>query len=143
MLEDEGYVRSREEDGKKIYAITDAGREYLDEHGDIVEEIVDRVTSFADRFWGKESRDLSAAFSKLASSTFESAFNWGLTSESLKEITDILEQAFSDIQGVRKKGKEEAPGAEDAHEEPPAEDAPPEEGHQTDDSGMVKDEEEH
>lgn len=147
MLEDEGYVRSREEDGKKIYAITDAGKEYLEEHGDIVEEIVDRVTSFADRFWGKESRDLSAAFSKLASSTFESAFNWGLTSDSLKEITDILDQAFSDIQGVRKKGKEkaeeEASAADDGPEEPPAEDDSTEEGHQAEDSGMVKDEEEH
>ena len=35
MLEDEGYVRSQEDDGKKVYEITEEGMEYLEEHGDV------------------------------------------------------------------------------------------------------------
>jgi DNA-binding PadR family transcriptional regulator len=107
MLEDEGYVQSTEEDGKKTYEITDAGRTYLEDHGDIVDEIVDRVTSFADRFWGKESRTLSASFSRLAQSAFESAFAWGLDDESIQKITEILDQAHADIQEVRRQGRPE------------------------------------
>jgi DNA-binding PadR family transcriptional regulator len=112
MLEDEGYLESREEDGKKTYEITEAGRAYLDEHGDIVDEIVDRVTSFADRFWGRESRDLSSAFSRLAQSAFESAFAWGLDADSLQRITEILEKAHSDINDVRKRGRGSDAGAD-------------------------------
>jgi hypothetical protein len=54
--------------------------------------------------WGRESRDLSAAFSRLAQSSFEGAFAWGLDAESLRKITEILDKANADIDGVRKGG---------------------------------------
>ena len=34
QLEDEGLVRSVEDDGRRRYEVTDAGRSWLDEHGD-------------------------------------------------------------------------------------------------------------
>jgi len=113
MLEDEGFVRSREEDGKKIYEITDDGREYLDKHGDVVDEIFERVGSFADRFWGKDTRDLSAAFSRMAQSTFEGAFAWDLGSETLKEMADVLDRARKEMDEVlRGRRGEDEPNAE-------------------------------
>jgi DNA-binding PadR family transcriptional regulator len=111
MLEDEGLVRSREEDGKKVYEITDEGRRYLDEHGDVVDEIFERIGSFADRFWGKDTRDLSAAFSRMAQSTFEGAFAWDLGSETLREMADVLDRARQELDDL-KRGRRRSQDAE-------------------------------
>ena len=43
MLEDEGYVTVEEQEGKKIYTITDEGVAYLGENEDVVDEVFDRV----------------------------------------------------------------------------------------------------
>lgn len=109
MLEDEGLVTSREEEGKKVYEITDAGREYLDEHGDIVEEIFDRIKTFADRFVGKDTRDLSASFSRLAQSTFESAFDWETGPDMLRRMADALDRARREMEDIRRGSKEPDP----------------------------------
>lgn len=106
MLEDEGFVTSREEQGKKVYEITDAGGEYLDEHGDIVEEIFDRIKTFADRFVGKDTRDLSASFSRLAQSTFESAFDWETGPDMLRKMADALDRARREMEDIRRGFKE-------------------------------------
>jgi DNA-binding PadR family transcriptional regulator len=108
MLEDEGYVRGKDEGGKKIYEITDEGREYLEEHGDVVDEIFERISSFADRFWGKDTRDLSAAFSKLAQSTFEGAFTWETGPEVLRKMADALDRAREELEDLKRGPKEGA-----------------------------------
>ena len=102
MLEDEGFVRSREDDGKRVYEITEEGRSYLNDNGDVVEEIFDRIGSFADRFWGKEARDLSAAFSRLAQTTFEGAFAWDLGPEALRSMADTLDRARKELEDLRR-----------------------------------------
>ena len=38
QLEDEGLVRAEERDGRKLYALTDAGRAYVEERGDALGE---------------------------------------------------------------------------------------------------------
>jgi len=38
--------------GKKVYEITDAGRKFLDEHRDMVDDIFDRVREAVDRTLG-------------------------------------------------------------------------------------------
>ena len=118
MLEDEGLVRSREEEGgKKIYEITDQGREYLDQHGDVVDEIFDRVGSFADRFLGRDSRELSAAFSRLAQSTFDGAFAWDMGPETVKKMTEVLEQARKDLEDLRGGSRDAGGGKESSQED--------------------------
>lgn len=120
MLEDEGLVRSREEEGKKVYEITEEGREYLDKHGDVVDEIFERIEAFADRFLGKDIRDLSAAFSRVAQSTREGALAWDLGSETLREMADVLDRARQELDDLRRghrkshepEAREEEPGEE-------------------------------
>ena len=110
MLEDEGYVRSREEAGKKVDESTDEGRAYWDEHSDVEDEIFDRIGAFADRFWGRESRDLSAAFSRLAQSTFEGAFAWNTDPEVLQKMAEILDRARREIEDLKKGSGGDAQG---------------------------------
>lgn len=113
MLEDQGYVVSEQVEGKKVYRITDAGREYLKEHRDVVEDIVERVASFTDRFFGREMRDLSATFSRLAQVCFEGAIRWSGDPEVMARIREILDRAIREMEEVRRSARagEKGPGS--------------------------------
>src|SRR5579859_2617239 len=45
LLEDQGYVTSSERDGKRVYTITDAGKEFLRERADTVEDVRSRMAA--------------------------------------------------------------------------------------------------
>lgn len=53
MLEDMGYVKSLEQDGKKTYTITDEGLKFLDER----EPTMDRIKEHMKGWWWAENRD--------------------------------------------------------------------------------------
>ncbi|MBI4540345.1 MAG: PadR family transcriptional regulator [Gemmatimonadetes bacterium] len=112
MLEDQGYVRSEQAEGKKVYHITDAGREYLKEHRDVVDDILDRVSSFTDRFFGREMRDLSSTFSRLAQVCFEGAIRGSNDPEVVARIREILERAAGDIEEARRAARGGGPQPE-------------------------------
>lgn len=52
LLEDMGYVSSAEQDGKKVYTITDEGRRFLTER----QENIDRIKAHMRDFWTPENR---------------------------------------------------------------------------------------
>ena len=52
-LEDEELVRSEEKDSKKVYIITDAGKEFLDENRTTIDDIFDRVEETIDHLVGE------------------------------------------------------------------------------------------
>lgn len=106
MLEDEGLLSSNEEDGKKVYQITEKGQAYLEENGDIVDKIFERVGTFANGFFGKDSRELTAAFSRLAQTCFEGTFSGRLHSEAIQKMVEILERARQEVEDVMRGGKE-------------------------------------
>lgn len=101
MLEDQGYVVCEEQEGKKVYTITEEGREFLKENGDLVDDILSRVSEFTDRFFRTEMRDLSSAFRKLAQVTFERGVRWAETPEDLEKMIEILERATREIEEIR------------------------------------------
>jgi len=53
MLEDMGYVKSSEQDGKKIYTITNEGLKFLDER----EPTMDKIKEHMKGWWWAENRD--------------------------------------------------------------------------------------
>ena len=101
MLEDQGYVVCEEKEGKKVYSITDEGREFLDENGDLVDDILDRVSEFTDRFFRTEMKDLTGSFRRLAQVTFERGIRWAETPEELQKMIEILERAIREIEDIR------------------------------------------
>lgn len=101
MLEDQGFVTALEEDGKKTYSITDAGRAHLDENSHVVDEIVDRVSDFTSRYFRTEMRDLTKSFSKLAQVTFERTVKWPGDQDVIDQVREILERASHDMEAVR------------------------------------------
>ena len=106
MLEDEGYVTVEEQEGKKIYTITEEGAAYLGDNEDVVDDVFDRVEHFTDRFFGGDMRALSRSFSKLAQLTFDQAFQWGAEPEDLVRMNEILEKAVDDMRATRKGARE-------------------------------------
>src|SRR5215216_821852 len=77
MLEDQGYVRGVEADGKKVYEVTPEGLKYLDEHRDLLDEIVDRVRETVRDFTGGAVGEVQREFARLARTTFRHAWRRG------------------------------------------------------------------
>jgi DNA-binding PadR family transcriptional regulator len=101
MLEDQGYVVCEEQEGKKVYSITDEGREFLEENGDLVDDILDRVSEVTDRLFRTEMRDLTRSFRRLAQVTFERGVRWTETPEEMERIKQILDRAIREIEEVK------------------------------------------
>jgi len=57
-LEEAGYVTASTEGSKKLYAITDEGRAYLDANRDLVDVILDRLSALGERVnrWRRTER---------------------------------------------------------------------------------------
>jgi len=57
MLEDLGYVKSLEQDGKKVYTITKEGLRFLDEREETVDKIKEQIKVHMKGWWWAENRD--------------------------------------------------------------------------------------
>lgn len=100
MLQDQGYVTAREEEGKRVYSITPTGRAFLEENSDRVEDVMDRVSEFASRFTGSGMGDVTRSFMKLAQASFEAATHGG-DAATMRRVREILDQATKDMKAAR------------------------------------------
>lgn len=106
MLEDQGHVESEERDGKRVYSITETGREFLAENHERVEDVFDRVSDFTDRFRGSDMREVTKSFMKLAQVSFEEAMRRAGNAESMTRLRDILDRATREMEeGGRRAGE--------------------------------------
>lgn len=95
-LEDEGLVRAREVEGKKVYEITDDGLTFLDEHKSTVEDIFDRVAEMIDRFVGDPMPEVNRAVGHVVRAAYRAAWRLG-DDASASRVAKILEQAAAEI----------------------------------------------
>jgi DNA-binding PadR family transcriptional regulator len=109
LLEDEGYVRAVDTEGKKVYHLTPEGERYLEEHRDFLDEILDRVRETVRDFTGGGIGELQGAFVHLAGATFKRAWRRGPDDPALKRVAEILRNAADDIEkawGVAPSGEQ-------------------------------------
>ena len=97
LLEDEGYVRAVDTDGKKVYHVTPEGEKYLDEHRDVLDEIFERVRETVRDFTGGGLGEVQGAFARLAGTTFRRAWRLGPDDPALRQVAEILKKAADDI----------------------------------------------
>ena len=97
LLEDQGHATARDQGGRKIYAITDEGRAYLDENRDHVDHIFERVSKFSDRIFGRDMSELSRKFSRLARTTFQGAVSWIDDEKLFGDMKSVLDRAVKDM----------------------------------------------
>ncbi|HET9605125.1 MAG TPA: PadR family transcriptional regulator [Gemmatimonadales bacterium] len=106
MLEDEGFVRVEEVDGKKVYHVTPEGEAYLVENRDLIDEIVERVKETVRDVAGGAMGDLHRTFGRLAKTTFGTAWRRGPDDPALAKVAEILKQAAKDVEEAWGVGRE-------------------------------------
>ena len=101
MLEDQGFVKSKEQDGKRIYEITEEGKQE-------VKKQKERVGSFRDRaeHWNNfrmdDLNDLFEDLADLKKFVRMKMHAHGLTDEKMKRIRRIISKAKDEILEVLK-----------------------------------------
>jgi DNA-binding PadR family transcriptional regulator len=100
-LEEMGYVTGREQDGKKVYTITEAGLKFLEEQAGTVDDIKDYMKS---HWWswtselGEQFRDVMLEYGEMGRLLGRRVR--GMNKEKLKAIGDVLKKAYSDIERI-------------------------------------------
>ena len=98
-LEDEGLVVAKDVEGKNVYEITDAGRKFLDEHRDMVDDIFDRVREAVDRTLGGAMGDVNRSLGRLVKAVYRAG--WKARDEATRQrLVAILDRVVSEVEGV-------------------------------------------
>jgi DNA-binding PadR family transcriptional regulator len=101
LLEDMGYLKSAEQDGKKIYTITEEGKRFLDERGETISKIKDNLHNW----WGTANRDdlreTAREFRGIAHKIRSKLYR--LDSEKLSKIRGIITKTGNDIEDILNK----------------------------------------
>jgi len=104
QLQDEGLVVSDSEEGKRIYRLTDAGREELEESAETVEDIWQRAEQIGD--WGEafdpEVAELVRPALRLLRTVVKVAARRGDDPEVVDRVREILERAKDEIGELRR-----------------------------------------
>ena len=107
-LDDEGLITSHREDGKRIYQITDAGREELKRNPEAVDRIWQRAERWED--WGScvrpESFVVLGNAKHVLKAAFYAAARAGGHPDREQRIRDILDRALRELTELEKSWKE-------------------------------------
>jgi DNA-binding PadR family transcriptional regulator len=98
-LEDEGLVVAREVEGKKVYELTDAGRTFLEEHRDVVDDIFDRVRDAVERTLGGGMADVNRSLGRLVKAVYRTG--WKARDEAARaRLVTILDRVVGEVEAV-------------------------------------------
>lgn len=105
LLEDQGFVTSNQQDGKRVYTITDAGRAFLEERADTVEDIRARMASG----WGgkisPELRGLVEEVRQLGQFVFTQGAHGGLGDpEKVRRLRELVHRTKSEVETIFRGG---------------------------------------
>jgi DNA-binding PadR family transcriptional regulator len=100
MLEDLGYVTSTQQDGKKVYTITDEGRRYLEEQKTTVDDIRDRIAAGWDAAQRPEVSDLMHEAQQLARALFREGTRSLHEPDRLKQLRDVVARARAEVEAL-------------------------------------------
>jgi DNA-binding PadR family transcriptional regulator len=104
LLEDLGYVKALEQDGKKVYTITEEGKKFLIDREETIDKIKDHMKDHM-HGWGctserEEFRDMLHEFRDIAHLFKQRARN--LSPENLIKIKEVLRKANQEIETILK-----------------------------------------
>jgi DNA-binding PadR family transcriptional regulator len=103
QLEDEDFVTFEQQDGKKVYKLTEAGRKELRENADAVKRIWSRAEGWGD--WapwvGPEAVMVAKPAAQVMKAAMRAATHAGGDSATVAKIQKILEQARKDLDDLK------------------------------------------
>jgi DNA-binding PadR family transcriptional regulator len=100
MLEELEHARVDERDGKKVYAITAAGKKDLAEHQDDVAEFYERSGEASWEDFADELRDLMTRVGRMMKVIGRSARRGRLTPTTMRKLRAALDEAMSKIEEI-------------------------------------------
>jgi DNA-binding PadR family transcriptional regulator len=100
-LEDMGYVTSKEQDGKKVYTITNEGLKFLDDQSQTIND----MRSHMCRNWGHWSSELNEQFRDVMREIHDMGRLIGrrarsMNGEKMRRIGGILKKTFEEIEKI-------------------------------------------
>jgi DNA-binding PadR family transcriptional regulator len=98
LLEDQAFVRGVETEGRRVYHITPEGEAYLDEHRDVIDDIIGRVRDTLRDVAGGQMGELHAVFARLAAETYKRAWRRGPDDPAIRRVAEILRRAAEEIE---------------------------------------------
>jgi DNA-binding PadR family transcriptional regulator len=105
LLEDLGYVSAQQQDGKRVYAITEDGRRFLAEREDVVEEIRSRVGAWFDPSFRGEVHATMHELRDLARLLGRGARARQLDADRLRRVREVLARARADLTAILDDGR--------------------------------------
>ena len=98
-LEEQGYVTSVEQEGKRVYTITDEGRRFLAEHSELEQEIKEHLDDWRKTGNIDDIRKTMHEFGRIAGRLWEAR---QADPEKLKRVGDILSRTYEEIENILK-----------------------------------------
>lgn len=103
LLEDMGFASvTVEESGRKVYAVTEEGRRYLEENRGAVEDIFERITDIGASFLSEAMMEVNRAFGRVARATYATAPRHSGDPAVTTKIREILDEAARRIEELGK-----------------------------------------
>ena len=101
LLEDQGYVTSSQQDGKRVYTITDAGRAFLKERADTMDDVRARMASG----WGgnvsPELRGLVDEVRQLGQFVFTQGTHGGLHDpDKVRRLRELVHRTRGEVEKI-------------------------------------------
>ncbi len=101
LLEERGLIRiESSEGGRKVYGVTDAGKQELADQAARLREVAERVEQSGRRFRRGRSPELMRAFMELRNAIRSRMTREGITPEQITKIAEAVEQAARNIDKI-------------------------------------------
>ncbi len=115
MLEDMGYATSAQQDGRRVYSITDEGRTFLDQQKETVEGIRKRAGSWWDPQLKTQFRELHHDMRDFVHSIAGRGRRY-MSPETIRQVRDVLGRARKEIEEILREQKPEEEKEKDKSE---------------------------
>jgi len=99
LLEELGYVTSNQQDGKRVYSITDAGRTFLAEREDLAEGIKRRLKDLWGMRSASELRETMAEFRRLGRIVGRLRVR-NLDRDKMRRVKEVIAHAIGEIEEI-------------------------------------------
>lgn len=100
MLEELEHARVEDRDGKKVYAITAAGKKDLAEHAEDVADFYERSGESGWEDFADELQDLTKRVARMFKTIGRSARRGRLTPSAMRKLRVVLDEAIAKIEAI-------------------------------------------
>lgn len=101
LLEDQGLVTSKQEEGKRVYTITDAGRAFLTERSDTMDDVRARMTEGWGHRLAPDLRDLMDEMRQLGQLVVAQGARGGLRDpETIRRMRDLVRRTRHEVETI-------------------------------------------